>query len=175
MSVSSRAALHEGTYSRRVAAYALKKRRLTVRSGKGGGNFSKEVIIDSCGPRDGGGCKKRIETSVTFHWYERHVGYPIGTSMFPLTLYLVLPLYCAPAHLSPLLLNISATRRPPRAVQGVMFSARICRETWKPRINECQINRWDNTSSRNLAIGIVMKLLTNLWLIRNIHVCLRVQ
>lgn len=89
----SRTALREqAQHSKRVRTHAAKKRRLTVRSGKGGGNFSKEAIIDSCGPRDGGGCKKRIETSATFHGYERHAGIPIGTAcLLSLALYLALP------------------------------------------------------------------------------------
>lgn len=74
--------------SRRVAARRAEKRRLTGRSGKGGSNFSKEAIIDSCGPRDRWRCKKRIETSATFQGYERHAGNPIGTSTFSLLLYL---------------------------------------------------------------------------------------
>lgn len=74
--------------SRRVAARRAEKRRLTGRSGKGGSNFSKEAIIDSCGPRDRWRCKKRIETSATFQGYERHAENPIGTSTFSLLLYL---------------------------------------------------------------------------------------
>lgn len=53
-------------FEARTNARALKSDHLTIRSGKGGGNFSKEAIIESCGPHDGGGCKKRIETLATF-------------------------------------------------------------------------------------------------------------
>lgn len=76
--------------SRRVPARCSEKRRLTGPSGKGGSNFSKEAIIDSCGPRDRDRCKKRIETSATFQAYERHAENPIGTTTFSLFLYLAL-------------------------------------------------------------------------------------
>jgi len=54
--------LCEQAHSERVRT-RTKKRYLAVRSGKDGCNFLKEAIIDSCGPRDGGNYKKRIETS----------------------------------------------------------------------------------------------------------------
>lgn len=59
---------------------------------KAGGDFSKEAIIDSCGPSDRDGCKKRIETSATFQQCDRHAENPIGTRTFPLFLYLTLSL-----------------------------------------------------------------------------------
>lgn len=99
--------------SRRVPTRCPEKRRLTGPSGKGGSNFSKEAIIDSCGPRDRGRCKKRIETSATFQGYERHAENPIGTCTFSLFLYLALSVTVLLSVL-PFLLNISAAQGPPR-------------------------------------------------------------
>lgn len=101
--------------SRRVAARRAEKRRLTGRSGKGGSNFSKEAIIDSCGPRDRWRCKKRIETSATFQGYERHAENPIGTSTFSLLLYLPpFSVTVFAVSVLPFPLNISAAQGPPR-------------------------------------------------------------
>lgn len=99
--------------SSRVPAHCSEKRRLTGPSGKGGSNFSKQAIIDSCGPRDRDGCKKRIETSATFQEYERHAKNPIGSPRFSLSLYLTLSVTIL-LSVSPFLLNISAAQGPPR-------------------------------------------------------------
>lgn len=136
--------------SRRVPAYYSEKRCLTGPSEKGGSNFSKEAIIDSCGPRDRDGCKKRIETSATFQEYERHAKNPIGTSGFSVFLHLTLSVTILLSVL-PFLFNISAAQGPPRTtlvvwrnIQYPSYTGRMkAKETDSESTAETKLHRKD--------------------------------
>lgn len=117
------------TNSRRVSSrFGRKTSFQTGPSGKGGSRFFERGNYRFVWSHDRDRSKKRIETSATFHGYERHAENPIGTSNFSLFLYLALSVTVLLSVL-PFLFNISTAQGPPRTIliawRNIQYTPRI--------------------------------------------------